>query len=161
MILEQRSSSVSKSGKFLLAYCCQTNSISHHPPVTAYCVSNEKHGVMLQGYNGQKASFSRRIDIKQVGHALLHLKEHNEYYLITLPSLHIEGLITGSPFVELDKSTFIQSSTGYTSKIDYSGRGWMSGKKNSVIAHMYLEGKPSEALYTVDGTMDQLLYNQR
>jgi oxysterol-binding protein-related protein 9/10/11 len=32
--------------------------VSHHPPVTAYCIINEKNGVTLQGYNGQRASFA-------------------------------------------------------------------------------------------------------
>lgn len=124
---------------------------SHHPPVTAYSIKNKAHGVHLQGYNAQKASFSRRIDVRQIGHAELYLEKYDEHYLITLPSLHIEGLITGSPFVELNRSTMIQSSTGYTAKIDYSGRGWVSGKKNSFTATMYLEGKEKDTLYSVEG----------
>ena len=75
----------------------------------------------------------------------------NESYLITLPALHIEGLITGSPYVELNKSTYIISSTGYTSKIDYSGKGWLSGKKNSFTASMFLHGKEKDPIYTVEG----------
>lgn len=125
--------------------------VSHHPPVTAYCIWNEQHGVQLQGYNAQKASFSRTIHVKQIGHALLHIDRFNEDYLITLPSLHIEGLIYGSPFVELNKSTYIQSSTGYTARIDYSGKGWLSGKKNSFTAILYPEGKEKDALYTIEG----------
>jgi hypothetical protein len=31
--------------------------VSHHPPVTAYSIWNDKHGVRLHGYNAQKASF--------------------------------------------------------------------------------------------------------
>ncbi|KAI9791756.1 MAG: Oxysterol binding protein [Peltula sp. TS41687] len=125
--------------------------VSHHPPVTAYCIWNEQHGVQLQGYNAQKASFSRTIHVKQIGHALLHIDRFDEDYLITLPSLHIEGLIYGSPFVELNKSTYIQSSSGYTSRIDYSGKGWVSGKKNSFSAVLYPDGREKDALYTVEG----------
>ncbi|KAI9846530.1 MAG: Oxysterol binding protein [Sclerophora amabilis] len=132
--------------------------VSHHPPVTGYCIWNDKHGVRLQGYNAQKASFSRTIHVKQIGHAILHLSlpnDQHEDYLITLPSLHIEGLIYGSPFVELNKATYITSSTGFTSKIDYSGKGWLSGKKNSFTATLYPTpnsptGKESP-LYTIDG----------
>jgi hypothetical protein len=52
---------------------------SHHPPVTAYAIINEKHGVKLEGYNGQKASFSRgTINVKQIGHAKYHLKKFDE-----------------------------------------------------------------------------------
>ncbi|KAF7511694.1 hypothetical protein GJ744_003857 [Endocarpon pusillum] len=132
--------------------------VSHHPPVTAYCITNAKHGIQLQGYNAQKASFSRTIHIKQVGHALLTLTPPNtpnqpETYLITLPALHIESLITGSPYIELEKYTHIASSSGYVSKIDYSGRGWLSGKKNTFTACMWKEGQGNDKhpLYSVEG----------
>jgi len=72
-------------------------------------------------------------------------------YLITLPSLHIEGLIFGSPFIELDGASYITSSTGYTAKIDYSGKGWLSGKKNSFTAALYPTGKEKEILFNVTG----------
>ncbi|OAL00623.1 Oxysterol-binding protein [Phaeosphaeriaceae sp. SRC1lsM3a] len=125
--------------------------VSHHPPVTAYGIWNSQHGVRLQGYNAQKASFKTTINVKQVGHAVYHLDAYNEDYLITLPSLHIEGLITGSPYVELNGSTYIQSSSGYTARIDYSGKGWVSGKKNTFSAVLYPEGKEKDIIYKVDG----------
>ncbi|KAI6915682.1 oxysterol binding protein-like protein, partial [Hortaea werneckii] len=87
--------------------------VSHHPPVTAYSIGNEKHGVRLQGYNAQKASFRTTINVKQVGHAILHLDQYNEDYLITFPPLHIEGLITGSPYVELNTNSYIIGSNGF------------------------------------------------
>lgn len=105
----------------------------------------------LSGYNAQKASFGRTINVKQIGHAVLHLDAYDEDYLITLPSLHIEGLITGNPYVELNKSTYIVSSTGYTSKVDYSGKGWLSGKKNSFTASMYPHNREKDTIYTVEG----------
>jgi oxysterol-binding protein-related protein 9/10/11 len=131
--------------------------VSHHPPVTAYCITNDKHRIRLQGYNGQKASFSRTIHIKQIGHALLTLKPPNsdaeETYLITLPALHIENLIYGAPFVELGKCIHIVSSTGYVSKIDFSGRGWLSGKKNTFTATLWKDGEGSDSkpLYSAEG----------
>ncbi len=76
---------------------------------------------------------------------------YDETYLITLPNLHIEGLIFGSPFVELNDKTYITSSSGYTAKIDYSGKGWLSGKKNSFTATMYPTGKERKVLYTIAG----------
>ena len=131
--------------------------VSHHPPVTAYCIYNDKHKIKLQGYNGQKASFSRTIHVKQIGHALLTLTPPSsstpETYLITLPALHIENLIYGAPFVELEKVTHIASSTGYVAKIDYSGRGWFSGKKNTFTASLWKEGEGSDKHpeYAIDG----------
>ncbi|KAM0519405.1 hypothetical protein ACHAPE_003577 [Trichoderma viride] len=132
--------------------------VSHHPPATAYCIRNSKTGVQLEGYNAQKASFKSTIIVKQIGHAVLTIpvggtgeNQVFERYLITLPSLHIEGLIFGAPFVELDGSTTIVSSSGYSAKIDYSGKGWLSGKKNTVIATVFPTDNEKEVLFNVTG----------
>lgn len=53
--------------------------------------------------------------------------------------------------MELNDKTYITSSSGYTAKIDYSGKGWLSGKKNSVTATLYPTGKEKEVLYTISG----------
>ncbi|PHH92057.1 hypothetical protein CDD83_9083 [Cordyceps sp. RAO-2017] len=131
--------------------------VSHHPPATAYCIRNHKAGIQLEGYNAQKATFKSTIIVKQIGHAVLTVpigsgdKKETESYLITLPSLHIEGLLFGAPFVELDGTSTIASSSGYTAKIDYSGRGWLSGKKNSVTAVVHPTDKDKDILYNVTG----------
>lgn len=128
---------------------------SHHPPATAYNITNLASGVRLEGYNAQKASFSKTINIKQIGHAVLSVPstspEEPETFLITLPSLHIEGLIFGSPFIELEGSSYITSSTGFTAKIDYSGKGWLSGKKNSFTAILHPTNNEREVLFNVSG----------
>lgn len=130
--------------------------VSHHPPATAYCIRNKKTGIQLEGYNAQKASFKSTIIVKQIGHAVLSIPVggETEKYLITLPGLHIEGLLFGAPFVELDGHTHIVSSTGYTSKIKFTGKGWVSGEKNSVTATVFPTGKEDkdkEVLYNISG----------
>ncbi len=128
---------------------------SHHPPATAYSIINHASGVHLQGYNAQKASFTKTIYIKQIGHAVLAVpnpkSDEKDTYLITLPSLHVEGLLFGSPFIELDGASYITSSTGYTAKIDYSGKGWVSGKKNSFTATLYKTGQEKDVLFNASG----------
>lgn len=133
--------------------------VAPHHPHDERTTSNQNQ--QLQGYNAQKASFSSTINVKQIGHSLLTLTPpgenrtdpaQKERYLITLPALHIEGLIYGSPFVELEKTTRIASSTGYIAKIDYSGKGWLSGKKNTFNAILYKESEGEKhPLYTVEG----------
>lgn len=130
--------------------------VSHHPPVTAYAIQNKKNDVLLQGYNGIKAQISAAsISVKQYGHAILEFKSLNESYLITLPPLHIEGLITASPFVELEGTSYIQSSNGYMATIDFSGRGYFSGKKNTFKLRIYRDQLSSvnkeNALATISG----------
>lgn len=135
--------------------------VSHHPPATAYCIRNKKTGVQLEGYNAQKATFKSTIIVKQIGHAVLTIpvgpNKEPESYLITLPSLHIEGLIFGAPFVELDGTSHITSSSGFSTKIEYSGKGWLSGKKNTVIASIHSTANEKEVHYNVTGQWNEKL----
>jgi hypothetical protein len=53
---------------------------------------------------GQKSYFratAARIDVVQVGHVMVRIRDHPDKYLITLPSLQILGLWRGAPYVEL------------------------------------------------------------
>jgi len=128
--------------------------VSHHPPIAAYKIQNEKAGVTYRGFNGQKSGFTgRTISVKQVGHGIYHLDQQNEDYLITFPNLKLEGLLFMAPYVELSGSSHIVSSTGYIATIDYAGKGWLSGTKNSFTATLSKEsgGHKGTTLYTVSG----------
>jgi hypothetical protein len=59
--------------------------------------------------------------------------------------------MSGAPYVELNRYSHIVSSTGYVSKITYSGRGWLSGTKNSFTATMHHKASPKNVLYTGEG----------
>ena len=120
--------------------------VSHHPPITAYFLENAKAGVSVEGQSGQKTSFTgRSIRVVQVGHAFMRLQrpEGVETYLITLPTLSIDGLWFGSPYIELTDSSYIYSSSGLTAKIHYSGRGYFTGKPHSFTATVTPSSSPS------------------
>jgi oxysterol-binding protein-related protein 9/10/11 len=63
----------------------------------------------------------------------------------------LESLLSGAPYVELERSSYIVSSTGYTAKLEYTGRGYFSGKKNSFSAVLYRSDEPKKHLYTSEG----------
>ena len=117
--------------------------VSHHPPITAYYISNDSRKLSLQGHNAQKTSFSGasiigdfpprhlgglnllicrnlHVSVKQIGHAVLTIvlpSGEEERYLITFPRLVIAGLLVGSPYIELSEQTYIASSTGWLSTV--------------------------------------------
>ncbi|KIX95576.1 uncharacterized protein Z520_08696 [Fonsecaea multimorphosa CBS 102226] len=132
--------------------------VSHHPPVTACRVWNEKHGVTAEGYTCQEITFSGSVNIQQIGHATLHLARHNETYLIPLPDIKVKGILTGTPYPELQGTHHIPSTSGYTSTIDFSGKGLFSGsdRKHSFEARVYRDddGHDAPPLYTVSGHWD-------
>ncbi|KAF9935239.1 glycerol ethanol, ferric requiring protein [Linnemannia zychae] len=126
--------------------------VSHHPPIMSFNLENKKAGVILEGHCGQKSRFAMPagIDVSQTGHAMLSVPQFNEHYLITLPSLNIRGIVTGRPSVELSGTTYIISSTGLLTTIDYSTKGYFSGERNSFKATLKpVDGGP--AFYTAQG----------
>jgi len=129
--------------------------VSHHPPITAYHLANEKAGVSLEGHSAQKTSFTgRSIIVKQIGHAMLRVKNaegKEDLYLITLPTLGIEGILWGAPYIELSGTSYISSSTGYTATINYAGKGYFSGKAHSFKAGIAPSAQPTHPLYSIEG----------
>ena len=130
--------------------------VSHHPPVTASYIWNSSAGVRAEGYAGQTITISKpsfNVTIEQSGHTIIHYDDFQEAYLVTLPSLTIKSLLSGTPYPELLGSSYITSSTGFTSKIDYEGKGTFGGgQKNAFTASMYQTSKPSNVLFEADGT---------
>ena len=95
------------------------------------------------------------MNIKQIGHAILHIDEFNEDYLIPLPNVKVKGLLTGTPYPELTGTYHISSSSGFISEIDFSGKGMLglTGTKNKFDATLYRTDDSKKCpLYTVLGT---------
>lgn len=61
------------------------------------------------------------------------------------------GILSGNPYPELGGETKIYSSTGFTSHVEYAGKGWISGKKHRLTARMYRSDCPNETLYSTAG----------
>ena len=91
------------------------------------------------------------MNIKQIGHAMLHLDKWGEDFLIPLPNVKVKGLLSGTPYPELHGTYYLASSSGFVSEVDFSGKGFFSGAKNSFEARMYRHDERSEILYTVSG----------
>ncbi|KAB8290220.1 hypothetical protein EYC80_011089 [Monilinia laxa] len=125
--------------------------VSHHPPATAYNIWNDKHGVQLQGIIAPQSYFSSTVHIERHGYSLLTLSQHNETYIITMPPIHIIGLMSGSLSPELSGTSYIRSSSGFTTKISYTSKGWISGTPNTFAAIIYRDGCESTPIYKAEG----------
>jgi hypothetical protein len=82
---------------------------------------------------------------------VLHIDKYNEDHLFTMPKVHVEGLMTFQIAPELNGTSYIHSSSGYTTKIDYSCKGWLRGKSNSFVATLFRDGAEETPLYTAKG----------
>jgi hypothetical protein len=105
----------------------------------------------LQGHIAPKVHFSGTVNIDRKGYGVMHIDKYNEDHLITMPKVHIEGLVTGAPCPELSGVSYIRSSSGYTTKIEYSSKGWLSGKRNGFIATIFHSDKENEPIYQAEG----------
>ncbi|OAD74207.1 hypothetical protein PHYBLDRAFT_111739 [Phycomyces blakesleeanus NRRL 1555(-)] len=137
--------------------CGETNviceQVSHHPPITGFFIENAKAGMSLNGHTGQKTRFSgTSLICDQVGQSVVTLKNRDESYLFTSPSLTVNGIWYAAPYVELTGTSYIQSTTGLYCSIEYSSRGWISGERNHFKCYLRKNGgNPKEYVYKIEG----------
>ena len=128
--------------------------VSHHPPVTACCITNKERGISSSGFVRQETSFSATsgITVQQHGYALIKDEKHSETHLMTMPILKIQGLALANPYVELAGDAYIASSSGYVTKIDFEGTGKLGlGKKHKVLATVTNVNDPKKVIWSVLG----------
>lgn len=127
--------------------------VSHHPPVTACYLWNDKHGIRAEGFTRQEITFSGSVSIKQKGYAVLHIDRYGEDYLIPVPNVKVKGILTGSPYPELAGTYSLASSTGFVSEVKFEGKGLLGGgHKNGVDAKLFHVDQPEVTLFTVQGS---------
>ncbi|KAE9380763.1 Oxysterol-binding protein [Stipitochalara longipes BDJ] len=126
--------------------------VSHHPPITACYMWDDEHQIRGEGYTRVEMSFSGNLNIKQTGHAIVHLDKYNEHYLVPMPNCKVRGFLSASLYPEIYGTYYLTSSTGFTSQITFSGKGFFSGARNSFEAKLYrTDDEKKEPLYTARG----------
>lgn len=151
------------SGLVVVDIIARTDRTSHHPPTTAAYISADNHGVRVQAYGTQATNLTiikaqPAILIKQFGHAILHIDTFDEDHLLPLPDVQVKGFLSGALYPELSGTYNLLSSGGYTTEVNFSGKGLLSGgDKNQVDAVMYKTDDAKKVpLYTLKG-----LWNDR
>jgi hypothetical protein len=85
-------------------------------PLRLFCSDSHAEGLKADC----ALAWTSIVTVKQNGHATVRVKlpsGQTEKFLITLPRLRIDGLITGSPYMEVTDTSYIQSSTGFLSTV--------------------------------------------
>lgn len=109
--------------------------VSHHPPVTAFHIENGSKNVIVNGFNGQKTHFTgTSVKVVQDGQIQILIPQYGEEIRITYPEVYMRSLFTGSPFLELTGTSFIQSSTGAFAEIHFIPKPWFSGEYHTIRA---------------------------
>ncbi|XP_066999126.1 oxysterol-binding protein-related protein 8 isoform X2 [Anabrus simplex] len=129
--------------------------VSHHPPVSAFYVTNRQDGFCISTSILAKSKFygnstSAILD----GVALLTLLPRGEDYSMTIPYAHCKGILMGTLTMELGGKVAIDcEKTGYRTEIEFKLKPFLGGSEqtNSISGRLKL-GK--ETLATIEGYWD-------
>ncbi|KAF2860503.1 hypothetical protein K470DRAFT_70940 [Piedraia hortae CBS 480.64] len=130
--------------------------VSHHPPITACYLWNAPHGVRAQGFAEQEITLTAGgVEVRQSGHAIVHLDRTGEDYTIPLPNVRVKGILTGSPYPELHGTYDLRCSNGLVAEISFSGKKGLllsRGEKNHVHARVYRTNEEDKTLFIAEGS---------
>ncbi|PIO36451.1 hypothetical protein AB205_0122990 [Aquarana catesbeiana] len=151
--------------------CCwfhpQTNShtfyiaeqVSHHPPVSAFHVSNRKDGFCITGSILARSRFyGNSLSAILDGNARLTFLTREEDYIITMPYAHCKGLLYGTMTMELGGKVTIEcEKTGYVTELEFKLKPFFGGSDtlNQISGKIKVAG---ELLASLDGHWDREVY---
>ena len=105
------------------------------------------------GYTRVEMSFNGSLNIKQTGHAMLHIDQYDEDHLIPFPDFKVRGFLSGHLYPEIACTYHHITSSGFLSEIKFSGQGLFSSARNSAQATLYRSANKvkSSPVYVISG----------
>eukprot|EP00123_Amoebidium_parasiticum_P016032 comp23253_c0_seq2/m.37998 comp23253_c0_seq2/g.37998 ORF comp23253_c0_seq2/g.37998 comp23253_c0_seq2/m.37998 type:complete len:921 (-) comp23253_c0_seq2:445-3207(-) len=127
--------------------------VSHHPPMSAWYVSNRRHGWSLNGALMPKSRFSgNSAGTILDGRAILHLYTFGEDYLISYPNASVKGIFFGAMVMELVGAVSIECPrTGLVCDMEFKQKPMIGGSYNGLSGKIRYQGT---VLYTLQGVWD-------
>ncbi|XP_056365864.1 oxysterol-binding protein-related protein 8 isoform X1 [Oenanthe melanoleuca] len=107
--------------------------VSHHPPISAFYVSNRKDGFCLSGSILAKSKFyGNSLSAILDGEGRLTFLNRGEDYVMTMPYAHCKGILYGTMTLELGGIVNITcEKTGYSATIEFKLKPFL-GNNDSV-----------------------------
>ncbi|XP_069756784.1 oxysterol-binding protein-related protein 5 isoform X2 [Narcine bancroftii] len=135
--------------------------VSHHPPVSAFYISNRKDNFCITGSILARSKFyGNSLSAILDGNAQLRFLNRNEDYVITMPYAHCKGLLYGTPTLEMGGKITIQcEATHYQAELEFKLKPFLGGNDsvNQITGKISL-GEEIKA--TLQGHWDQEVYIQ-
>ncbi|XP_070560037.1 oxysterol-binding protein-related protein 8-like isoform X3 [Ptychodera flava] len=133
--------------------------VSHHPPISAFYVSNRADGFCISGSILAKSKFyGNSIAAILDGTAKLSLITRGEDYLVTMPYAYCKGILYGTLTMEYGGKVSIEcEKTGYKTDLEFKLKPLLgsSDSVNHIVGKVKL-GK--ETIATIDGRWDDEVY---
>ncbi|XP_059364239.1 oxysterol-binding protein-related protein 10-like [Carassius carassius] len=111
--------------------------VSHHPPVSGFYCECKEQQICVNTHVWTKSKFmGMSIGVSMVGEGILHLLEHDEEYVFTLPSAYARSILT-VPWVELGGKVSIScAKSGYSATVTFHTKPFYGGKVHRVTAEV-------------------------
>ncbi|XP_043914937.1 oxysterol-binding protein-related protein 5 isoform X2 [Protopterus annectens] len=147
--------------------CCwqhpQTNSctfyiaeqVSHHPPVSAFYVTNRKDGFCINGSILARSKFyGNSLSAILDGKARLTFLTRDEEYTLTMPYAHCKGILYGTMTMELGGCVTIEcQKTGYKAELEFKLKPFLGSNASvNMVSGKIKRGEEVQA--TLDGHWD-------
>ncbi|XP_017141653.1 oxysterol-binding protein-related protein 8 isoform X6 [Drosophila miranda] len=130
--------------------------VSHHPPVSAFYVTNREDGFSITCSILAKSKFyGNSTSAVLEGAATMTLLPRGECYIATTPYAHCKGILMGTLSMELGGRINIEcENTGYRTELEFKLKPFLGGSEstNVVVGKIKL-GK--ETLATINGHWDR------
>ncbi|XP_072946711.1 oxysterol-binding protein-related protein 8 [Epargyreus clarus] len=129
--------------------------VSHHPPISAFYISNRKEGFVIEGSLLARSKFyGNSTSAILEGMARVRLPGRRETYVTTAPYAHCKGIVIGTLSMELGgKVHVICQETGYQADIEFKLRSFLGGAdQTNAISGRIKKGKDTVA--SVEGYWD-------
>ncbi|XP_045783284.1 oxysterol-binding protein-related protein 8 [Maniola jurtina] len=129
--------------------------VSHHPPVSAFYISNRKDGFVIEGSLLARSKFyGNSTSAILEGCARIHLLNWGETYITTAPYAHCKGIVIGTLSMELGgKVHVICQETGYQADVEFKLRSFLGGAdQTNAISGRIKKGK--DTIASVEGYWD-------
>nr|XP_022335054.1 oxysterol-binding protein-related protein 8-like isoform X4 [Crassostrea virginica] len=133
--------------------------ISHHPPVSAFHITNRQDGFNISGSILAKSKFyGNSLSAILDGTAKLTFLKRGEDYLITMPYAHCKGILIGTLTMEMGGKVSISCpKTSYRAEVEFKLKPFlnMGEASNKIIGKLKVG---SDTLATLEGHWDQEIY---
>lgn len=133
--------------------------ISHHPPVSAFHITNRQDGFSVSGSILAKSKFyGNSLSAVLDGTAKLTFLKRGEDYFITMPYAHCKGILIGTLTMEMGgKVTIGCPKTGYKCEMEFKLKPFLgSGEASNRIVGKFKCG--SDTIATLEGRWDQEIH---
>uniref|UniRef100_A0A3B4A744 Oxysterol-binding protein n=1 Tax=Periophthalmus magnuspinnatus TaxID=409849 RepID=A0A3B4A744_9GOBI len=133
--------------------------VSHHPPVSAFYVSNRKDGFCVSGSILAKSKFyGNSLSAILDGEARLTFLNRGEDYVMNMPYAHCKGILYGTMTLELGgQITITCEKTGYSAQLEFKLKPFL-GSSDCVNQFSGKIKLGKEVLATLEGHWDSEIF---